>query len=348
MYRSLSALIAILLWAGALPSMADSREDALDSAGPGTDTNDVQRLELEKVMQDDDAAMAEIDKWIRDNDAFAAQGAGQSKAELNARIMARLQTVRTNYEGFLTHYPTNADGHLAFASFLNDIGQDQKALGEYKEACQLNPNSSAAWNDLANFYGDDGPITNAFADYEKAIQLDPSEPVYYQNMATTVYLFRKDARQYYNINEQQVFDKALALYQKAVQLDPDNFVLMTDYAESYYGIKPLRTNDALIAWTNALKIARDEFEREGVYIHLARIKIAAGRFAEAQAHLDAVTNSEYDTLKERLEKTMAERKKGMPSFFDQPFAESQTAFAPTNHNAVLTNPPVSPSGQKTP
>ena len=69
-----------------------------------------------------------------------------------------------------------------------------------------------------------------------------------------------------------MFDKALALYQQAMKLDPENFPLATDYAQSYYGIRPLRTNDALVAWTNALNIARDDVEREGVYLHLARIK----------------------------------------------------------------------------
>ena len=142
-------------------------------------------------------------------------------------------------------------------------------------------------------------MTNAFADYARAIELDPTEPVYYQNLATSVYLYRKDAREFYRLNEQQVFDKALELYRKAIQLDPDNFELATDYAESYYGIRPLRTNDALAAWTNALHTAHNDAEREGVFIHLARIKIAAGRFDEARAQLDAVTNSIYAGLKDR-------------------------------------------------
>jgi tetratricopeptide (TPR) repeat protein len=131
--------------------------------------------------------------------------------------------------------------------------------------------------------------------------------VYYQNLATTVYLFRKDAREFYGINEQQVFDKALALYRKAIRLDPDNFSLVTDYAESYYGIRPLRTNDALVAWTNALNIAHNDAEREGVFIHLARVKTAAMRFDEARAQLDAVTNAFYADIKNRLERSLAER-----------------------------------------
>src|ERR1019366_3170863 len=99
-----------------------------------------------------------------------------------------------------------------------------------------------------------GGLTNAFADYTEAIRLDPTEPIYYQNLATTVYLYRKDAREFYGINEQQVFDKSLALYRKAMQLDPRNFPLATDYAQSYYGIRPMRTNDTLMAWTNTLQI----------------------------------------------------------------------------------------------
>jgi tetratricopeptide (TPR) repeat protein len=141
--------------------------------------------------------------------------------------------------------------------------------------------------------------------------------VYYQNFATTVYLYRQDAREFFGINEQQVFDKALALYQHAMKLAPDDFPLVTDFAESYYGIKPLRTNDALVAWTNALQIAHNDTEREGVYIHLARFKMAAGRYAEAQAHLDAVTNSIYAILKGRIERELARRESGTNGVDDE-------------------------------
>jgi tetratricopeptide (TPR) repeat protein len=269
--------------------------------------NDPAEKELLQLMADDDAAIAEVDKWIQDNNAFAAQGAGASDAELNAKILARFAPIKKNYEDFLKRYPDFARGHLAYASFLNDIGDEDAAALQNETAARLDPKNPAAWNNLANFYGEHGPTTNAFVDYAKAIELNPNEPVYYQNFATTVYLFRKDAREFYNINEQQVFDKALELYRHAMKLAPDNFPLAADYAQSYYGIKPLRTNDALVAWTNALQIAHDDNEREGVYIHLARIKLAAGRFAEAHAQLDAVTNSAFADLKNRIERNLAER-----------------------------------------
>jgi len=239
--------------------------------------NDPAEKELLQLMTDDDAALAEVDKWIRDNDAFSAQGAGESKEELNKKILARFALVKKKYEDFLDRHPKFARGCLAYGSFLNDIGAEYEASLQYEKSRQLDPKNPAAWNNLANYYGEHGPTTNAFAYYAKAIELNPAEPVYYQNFATTVYLYRKDAREFYGINEQQVFDKALGLYRQAMKLAPDNFVLATDYAQSYYGIKPLRTNDALVAWTNALQTAHDDNEREGVFIHLARIKLSIGQ-----------------------------------------------------------------------
>ena len=110
--------------------------------------------------------------------------------------------------------------------------------------------------------------------------------------------------EFYKIDEQQVFDRALELYRKAMKLDPANFVLASDYAQSYYGIRPIRTEDALSAWESALKIAPDETERQGVYLHLARIKLNAGRFEEVRQHLNSVTNEVYAELKKRLQRNL--------------------------------------------
>ena len=272
-----------------------------------TGTNSPAETELEQVMEIDDATLDEVDQWIRDNNALAAKGAGEPNDELNKRIRARLDVMRKKYQDFLQRYPDSADGHLAYGTFLDDIGDEDLAAAEFETSRKLNPANPAVWNNLGNYYSENGLLTNAFADYAKAIELNSNEPVYYENLATATYLYRKDAMAFYQIDEPQVFDKALALYQRAIQLDPTNFDLATDYAESYYGIRPLRTNDALAAWTNAMHTAQTEVEREGVQIHLARIKIAVGRFAEAQAHLDAVTNPFYDKIKTRLQKNLTDR-----------------------------------------
>lgn len=293
---------------------------------PIVDVNDPAEQGLRNLMIADDAAMDEVNDWISTNNI--ARTNTPAIAELNQRIHARFDVMKHGYDSFLRNHPDSARGFLAYGSFLNDIGDEDGAKVQYENSKQLDPKNPAVWNQLANYFGEHGELTNAFADYTEAIRLDPAEPVYYQNFATTVYLYRKDAREFYGINEQQVFDKALGLYQQAMKLAPQNLVLAVDYAESYYGIKPLRTNDALVAWTNALNIAKDDNEREGVLLHLARVKTAAGFYDEAQAHLDAVTNAAFLDLKNRLARSLADHKNPPTNSVEE---------IPTNNVVVSTN-----------
>jgi tetratricopeptide (TPR) repeat protein len=263
--------------------------------------------EYHKLMDADDAAQAEVDKWIRENQDFAAKGAGLPQAELKERIRKRFEPVGKAYEDFIQRHPAHAAARVAYASFLGDLGEERTAQDQLERALTLDPTNPAIYNNLANIYGHEGPVKKAFQYYAKAIELNPLQSVYYHNFGTTVYVFRKDAMEFYALNEQQVFDKALSLYSQALKLDPDNFPLASDVAQTYYAIQPLRADDALNAWTNTLQIAHDEIQREGVYIHLARIKMVAGRFAEARAHLTAVTNALYTELKNRLSRNLDAR-----------------------------------------
>jgi tetratricopeptide (TPR) repeat protein len=292
--------------------------------------NDPEEKALTALMAKDDDVLDEVDKWIRDNNAFAAHGAGESKADLNRRIRARLDSVRKDYQEFLRQFPNSARGHLAYGTFLNDIGEEDSAMVQYEITARLDPKNPAAWNQIANYCGEHGPLTNAFVSYARAIELDPTEPMYYRNLATTVYLFRKDAMAYYGLTEPEVFDKALALYRKAMQLAPQDFVLATDYAESYYGIRPLRTNDALAAWTNALQAAHDDIQRQAVALHLARVKTYASRFAEARAHLETVTNAALAAMRRRLEKSLVEH--------ENRATNPAAATSPTNAPAAPASP----------
>lgn len=265
--------------------------------------------EYEQILVEDDAAQEEADKWIRDARAFEEAGAPLPTATLTARIEQRFAGVRKRYEDFLRRHPKHARARLAYGSFLNDIGEEEEAVAQWEKAREADPTNPAAWNNLANHYGHRGPVEKAFEYYEKAIELDPEEPVYLQNLATTTYLFRRAAKERYNITEEEVFNRALDLYRRAIKLDPKNFPLATDYAQSYYGIRPLRAEEAIEAWNYALQVANDETERQGVYCHLARIELNSGRFEEARKHLELVTLDLYKTLKERLTRNLIEKEK---------------------------------------
>jgi Tfp pilus assembly protein PilF len=273
-------------------------------AVPVTATNDPVAAELDKLMKADDDARAEVEKWIEDNDKFTAQGAGVPKEEMRRRIIARFNVVRQGYETLLSQHTNNTDIRVAFASFLGDMGDEDAATEQLETARSIAPKDPVIWNNLANIYGHTGELKKAFDYYTKAIELKPDESLYYHNFGTTLFLFRKDAKEHYNLTEQQVFDRALNLYSNAVRFNPQDFQLAADVAQTFYGIQPLRPDDALRAWTNAFSLARDEEEREGVHTHFARVKIKAGRFSEAHAHLNSVTNEAYADIKRRLERTL--------------------------------------------
>ena len=282
------------------------------------DPNDPVEKTYQKILADDDAAQEEVDQWIRENQSFAEKGGGASNAVLNERIKTRFAPVRSAYEDFIQRHPGHVRVRLAYGSFLMDIHDEAGAETQWEKARQLDPKNPAAWNNLADYYTEHGPVKKAFEYYAKASELNPAEPLYYHNLGMVVYLFRKAAAEHYQLTEQQVFDKAFRLYNLALKLDPNNFPLATDLAQCYYGIKPIRTEDALTAWTNALRIARDDIERQGVYIHLARFKLDAERFDEARQQLNAVTNEMYAELKKRLSRNLDEREKQAKEAHKQP------------------------------
>jgi tetratricopeptide (TPR) repeat protein len=314
----LSILAATAQLAAATPKGTPKPSSA--AASPAADP--VEQA-YEKLLEEDDAAQEEADKWIREIQAFRAKGAASSDASLVDRIEQRFAPVKKGYEAFLQQHPNHARARLAFGSFLYETHDEEGGVAQWEKARELDPTNPAAWNNLANHFGHSGPISKAFEYYAKAIELKPEEPVYLQNLATTVYLFRKDAMEFYHIDEKQVFDRSLDLYRKALKFDPQNFPLATDYAQSYYGIKPLRTREALTAWEYALKVANDDFEREGVYLHMARVELNSGLFQEARQHLALVKNDFYSTLKQRLTRNLHEK-------------EGQNATAPVVEGKAAT------------
>jgi tetratricopeptide (TPR) repeat protein len=270
--------------------------------------------EYRELLELDDAALQEVDDWIRESNATNDGVDDISLISLPARIEQRLKPVRAAYDAFIQKHPKHVGVRLAYASFLTDRGDEVLAAPHLMKATELNPENPAAWNNLGNHYGHLGPVIKAFECYEKAIKLNPNAAVYFHNYGTTVYLFRKDAMKHFDMSESEVFDKALKLYRKALEKEPRNFDLAEDIAQTYYGIRNKavpprmsRPDEALKAWAYALKIAPGEHERQGVYIHLARIHLQIDQVAEARLALDKVNLAVYRTLKDRVGKNLENR-----------------------------------------
>lgn len=315
--------------AGALSLLLATNKNALlntalvERAGiavPVNATNDPVEVEFQALLRLDDQVSDEVERWLD-----ALPDGTEVSAELKARIDGRHEEVRKRYTAFMEKNPKNARAVIAYGSFLGDIGDEFAMADQWEKARAMDPSNPAVWNNLAGHYAHRGPIEKAFPYFEKAIELKPDEAQYWHSLGTVTYLFRRDAEKYYSIDEQGVFKKAFEFYAKATALRPLDFKLASDVAQTWYGVKPATAetdaakkaaeliviDSGLGAWTNALRLATLDEEREGVRLHMARWQIKAGRWSEARTHLDVVTNAIHTTVKVRIERTWRE-KQGLP------------------------------------
>ena len=142
------------------------------------DADDPVEKQYQKLMEDDDAAQAEVDEWIKDNQQAEARGAAVPNADLKRRIRERFQPIRDAYEEFIKRHPDHARARVAYGSFLGDLQEEDGAREQWEKALALNPKDPAVYNNLANLYCHASPVKKAFEYYAKASELNPQEPLY--------------------------------------------------------------------------------------------------------------------------------------------------------------------------
>jgi tetratricopeptide (TPR) repeat protein len=323
MNEFLIGLLGALLSTNQVVSVSNVVARSTGMVLPVTDPNDPVEQEFQKVLALDDGATTEVDQWIKDNNAQVDRG-GAASLTLSARIEQRFEQVRQAYDEFILHHPDHARARLAYGSMLNDHQHEEQAVEQWEKARELDPKNPAPWNNLAEAYSHHGPVTKSFEYLAKAIELRPTEPLYRRNLALVVFLFRKDAQEFYHLaDDQAVLRRSLELYREARKLDPSDFVLATDLAQVFYYVKPPATDtataaaeaeqklcdEALSAWRDAERAAPGDSERQGVNIHMARVCLSHGRFAEARRQLEAVKDPGLEALKSRVARNLAEQEK---------------------------------------
>src|SRR5689334_17844851 len=100
-YDSLNRVITFLIGllgaavvAGSPAAPTNSVPAPASAATAPAGTDEATEKEYHKLMELDDAAAAEVDGWIQENQKFAQQGAAIPPADLNKRILARFEPVR--------------------------------------------------------------------------------------------------------------------------------------------------------------------------------------------------------------------------------------------------------------
>ena len=297
-----AVILAGLFGLKARPSKGAVRE------GP-VDPNTPEEREYRRLLRSHMSARNEVDYWIRTDIAARKSLAPPPNAFMKSRIKQRFEPLIATYQDFIKRNPGHVRAGQSYHALLDDLNAEGGLLKHWEESRGIDTRDPDAWRRLANYYNHIGEIQKAFQCFAQAIELDPTEPVYYQEYALTVFLYRRDAREHFHFNEQQVFDLALELYEKALQLDPKNAPLALEIAQCYYIIRPPRVEPALQAWRRLLKLASTDRQRENICLNLARIEIAGEDFDSARRYLTLVKNRQFERVKAQVAKTLTEREK---------------------------------------
>ncbi len=215
-------------------------------------------------MEDDDAAQAEVDQWIRDNDAAAAKGGGVPSADLKRRIRDRFEPIRRAYDDFIKRHPDHARARVAYGSFLSDLQDEDGAQEQWEKALALNPKDPAVYNNLANLLRPYRPGQEGLRVLRQSHRAEPAGAHLLSQLRRPPCICSARTPWSFTASPSSRFmTKRSSSTARPSSSTPTNFPLASDVAQTYYGIKPLRLEDALKAWTNTLALAHDEIEREG-------------------------------------------------------------------------------------
>jgi tetratricopeptide (TPR) repeat protein len=111
------------------------------------------------------------------------------------------------FQGAVAAAPTNCVAHDNLGTALQDKGDMDRAIAEYRQAIRLDPKFAWPHYNLGLALSDKGNLDGAIAEYHQAIQLDPKFAWPHHNLGWMLYIKRD-------------LDGAIAEYQEAIRLDP--------------------------------------------------------------------------------------------------------------------------------
>jgi tetratricopeptide (TPR) repeat protein len=320
----LAALACLALLAGSFYLNARAHRN-VPRAGP-VDPNSPEEREYRRLLRSHLLARNEIIFWIRTDLAGKKSLAPPPNALMKSRIIQRLEPLIVTYQDYLKRNPGHVRAGQSLLALQEDLSGESGLIKQWEQVGGIDPRDPDAWRRLGNYYAHLGEIKKSFQCYAKAIELDPTEPVYYQDYAVTVFLYRRDAKEHFAESEQQVFDRALGLYEQALKLDPKNAPLALEIAQCYYIIRPARVAPALQAWQRVLKLANTEQQRENIYLNLARVEITGEHFESARRYLTLVKNRQLERIKDRVTSSLLAREKSVADNAASAAAKARTGL----------------------
>jgi tetratricopeptide (TPR) repeat protein/serine/threonine protein kinase len=179
---------------------------------------------------------------------------------------ARLEEAIGCYRAALALRPNSPGVHLNLGAALHDMGQKDKAIAEYREAIRLKPAYAEAHNNLGVVLMAKGKVDEALSCYKEAIRLQPTFAIAHNNLGIA-------------LDDKGLLDEAIAAYREAIRLKPD-------YGNAHYNLglglaRKGRSDQAITELRKAVQIKNDDDEAHN---SLANVLKDVGKVDEAIRH----------------------------------------------------------------
>jgi tetratricopeptide (TPR) repeat protein len=216
-----------------------------------------------------------------------------SEADLAAR--------RRVYEDLIARYPREAEPHIAYGEYLAALPRNEEAFQQWAAALLLDPKRHDVLSAQADILLQTGQIVAAADAWERAAALAPENADYPYGLAHLYTLFRRDLMASRGLDENALITRGTAYFRQATTLAPENLRYAQAYAEAFYTQPNPDWTLARAAWENLLVRSP---EKDFIHSHLARVSLRLGDKTAARAHLDAIHDPAFASLREKLQKQL--------------------------------------------
>lgn len=262
--------------------------------------------------------VAELSAIERDRREIYAEIAAQRLPELEAS--RRLAPLASRFQNFLERFPNDASAHVLYAKFLRDGGENAEAEAHFKKALALGADWAVIYQQLAAIAAERGDVAGALSQMQKAVEREPGTAVYQMQLGELLVAFREQAL------EEKIFPDAGTLdaaaqnaFRAARAIEPERTEIALRYAESFYDMASPDWNSALAAWNYVEQIfekrrrlgtnsAEENFMRESIALHRARVFAELGKYAEAEAMLRKSSDLRLQSSREIVQKIISEKR----------------------------------------
>jgi Flp pilus assembly protein TadD len=189
------------------------------------------------------------------------------------RQLAYWQDSRTLFAHAVAVTRENAVARLNLGVALEQAGQTNEALAQYRASLRINPERAQAHNNVANLLAASGNKQEAVTHYREALRLNKKAPLAHLNLGTTLL-------------EMGLFDEAMQHYAAAERLAPDD--PRPPYLMGKASLQQKRSAEAVAHFRDALRLAPGDFR---TLTWLARV-LSSDPDAKARNGVEAVPLAE--------------------------------------------------------